>query len=90
LDEKASDPVVACQIDKCYASMLHFLNKYPDAEKGLLANANAGGENVARGVVMGAIYGFAAGVKGLAGLEKGLTEAVAVLSEAEALAAVAS
>lgn len=34
-------------------------------EKGLLANANCGGENVHRGIVLGAILGAAVGVGGI-------------------------
>ncbi len=49
LDPRESDPVVACYIDQNYASLLHFLAKYDGFEEALLANANAGGENVHRG-----------------------------------------
>lgn len=50
LNSKAADPMVACYIDGAFAALLHLLNKYgDDPEAALLANANAGGENVARG-----------------------------------------
>ena len=43
-----------------------FLNyKYADnLEKACLANANAGGENVARGSLMGALFGATYGMQG--------------------------
>jgi hypothetical protein len=34
-----------------------------DPKAGLLANANTGGENVARGAVLGAVYGAGLGMK---------------------------
>ena len=53
LNTAAPDPVVACYVDSNFASMLHLLAKYPDFKSGVLANANAGGENVHRGLVLG-------------------------------------
>lgn len=41
-----------------YPSLIHFAGKYTgDFERGLLANANCGGENVHRGIVLGALIG---------------------------------
>jgi hypothetical protein len=54
--------------------MLQLLFKYPDPLQGLLANTNAGGENVARGAMMGAIYGFLHGPAPLLSLSSKLTE----------------
>lgn len=34
-------------------------------EEGLLASTNAGGENVARGATLGALYGAAVGMSGV-------------------------
>ena len=54
-----SDPMVACYIDSSFPALLHFAYRYADAgpRVALLANANAGGENVARGSVLGALFG---------------------------------
>eukprot|EP00746_Dinoflagellata_sp_MGD_P004232 gnl/MRDRNA2_/MRDRNA2_108165_c0_seq1.p1 gnl/MRDRNA2_/MRDRNA2_108165_c0~~gnl/MRDRNA2_/MRDRNA2_108165_c0_seq1.p1 ORF type:complete len:355 (-),score=66.71 gnl/MRDRNA2_/MRDRNA2_108165_c0_seq1:83-1147(-) len=60
-----SDPVVACYIDPNFQSLLHFTAKYDDFKDCLLANANAGGENVHRGLVLGAVMGAGAGAKGI-------------------------
>merc|ERR1719409_94286 len=62
LDPRAADPVVACYIDSNFVSLLHFLVKYPDFKSAALANANCGGENVHRGLVLGAVLGAAHGV----------------------------
>ena len=53
------DPMVACYIDSSFPAMLFMLYKYADKDIGTvaLANANAGGENVARGSALGAILG---------------------------------
>lgn len=69
-----SDPVVACYIDQSYAAMLHFAAKYGGSfEKCLLASANAGGENVHRGLVLGALVGAEAGASAIpAELKEGL------------------
>lgn len=59
-----SDPMVACYIDSSFPAMLHLAYRYADhgPRMGLLANANAGGENVARGSALGALFGAAYGV----------------------------
>merc|ERR1719409_110400 len=62
LDARAADPVVACYVDSNFVSLLHFLVKYPDFKSAALANANCGGENVHRGLVLGAVLGAAHGV----------------------------
>ena len=62
LDPRSADPVVACYIDSNFVSLLHFLGKYPDFKSAALANANCGGENVHRGLVLGAVLGAAHGV----------------------------
>ena len=51
--------MVACYIDSSFPALLFFLYKYADApmSTAALANANAGGENVARGSVLGAVLG---------------------------------
>merc|ERR1719320_675720 len=59
------DPMAACYIDSSFPAMLFLLYKYADSvEKAILANANAGGENVARGALVGAIIGAHYGMDG--------------------------
>ena len=59
------DPMAACYIDQSFPALLHFAYKYADSpEQAVLANANAGGENVARGSLLGAIMGAAFGMQG--------------------------
>jgi len=58
--------MVACYIDDSFPAMLHFAFKYAhSAEEAILASANAGGENVARGALIGALLGAAHGMRGL-------------------------
>lgn len=54
-----TDPMVACYIDSSFPAMLHLAYRYADMgpKTALLANANAGGENVARGSALGALLG---------------------------------
>ena len=64
------DPMTACYIDSAFPVMLFMAVKYGDfdeggaaaAEKMLLASANAGGENVARGSLLGALAGASVGL----------------------------
>uniref|UniRef100_A0A7S3FTU6 ADP-ribosylglycohydrolase n=1 Tax=Strombidium rassoulzadegani TaxID=1082188 RepID=A0A7S3FTU6_9SPIT len=59
-----SDPMVACYIDSSFPALLFIVYKYAsDTETAILANANAGGENVARGSLLGALVGAAHGIK---------------------------
>lgn len=71
------DPMVACYIDSSFPALLIFAAKYAKAgpKAALLASANAGGENVARGAALGALMGAAYGSdawKGDAWLVEGL------------------
>lgn len=62
----SSDPMTACYIDSAFPVLLFFVYKYgEDPEKLLLASANAGGENVARGSLLGALAGAQYGLSGL-------------------------
>jgi len=62
----SQDPMTACYLGSSFPSMLHLAYKYSDSpEAALLANTNTGGENVARGAVLGAVMGAAHGMKGL-------------------------
>lgn len=60
-----NDPMVACYIDDGFPALLFFGNKYAKlpVTKALLASANAGGENVHRGAVLGTLLGAASGVQ---------------------------
>ena len=59
------DPMVACYIASSFPAMLYFAHKYGDNyESLLLASANAGGENVARGSLLGALAGARFGLSG--------------------------
>lgn len=80
------DPVVACYLTSSYPSLMHFAAKYAtDFERGVLANANAGGENVHRGIVLGALLGAAAGESAIPEhLKTGLKEYDALRQEIEA------
>lgn len=58
--------MTACYIDSSFPAMLWFLYKYAHSfEECILANANAGGENVARGALIGVIMGAKHGMKGM-------------------------
>lgn len=69
--------------------MLHFAYKYGgDFESCLLANTNCGGENVARGMVLGALLGAAHGVKGIPPhLKEGLKDSEGIAKDVEAFLA---
>jgi len=82
LDPSGPDPVVACYIDSNFASLLHFAAKYRSFEEMLLANANSGGENVHRGLVLGALIGAEWGASKIpAELKAGLHFSAAVDAE---------
>lgn len=56
------DPTVSCYLEQSFPALLHFAAKYDTKfEEALLANANVGGENVHRGIILGALLGAAAG-----------------------------
>lgn len=61
------DPMVACYVDGAFSALLHFAYKYANVSvsDALLASANAGGENVHRGAVLGALVGAAAGAQAI-------------------------
>merc|ERR1711924_311575 len=65
LDLSQPDPVVACYVEPSFASLLLLAAKYEGFEAGVLANANAGGENVHRGLVLGALLGAQVGESGI-------------------------
>ena len=89
LDTDKEDPVVACYIDQNFVSLLHLLSKYHSFSDLVLANANCGGENVHRGLVLGALIGAQVGASGIPReLKEGLHHSQAI--EAEVLAFVAA
>ena len=69
--------------------MLHFAYKYGNNfEHCLLANANTGGENVARGQVLGALLGCAIGATRIpAYLKDGLPNAAKISQDIDAFIA---
>lgn len=66
--------------------MLHFAYKYGgNFESCLLANANTGGENVARGQTLGALIGCAIGSSRIpAHLKEGLVNSASISSDIDA------
>jgi ADP-ribosyl-[dinitrogen reductase] hydrolase len=83
------DPMVACYIDSSFPAMLFMLHKYADSDMATVAcaNANAGGENVARGAVLGAVLGARHGGLGSAAgwLEDGLFDRLDINQEIDAV-----
>ena len=76
-------------MSSAFPALLHFAHKYAhDPAAALLASANAGGENVHRSCVLGALLGAAHGDGGLAPwLIEGLTARGEIEAEAAAFAA---
>ena len=49
---------LSCNIEKAFPTICHFLLRYPtEAAKALTSNSLAGGDNAARGLILGMIYG---------------------------------
>jgi len=65
--QRRRDPMTACYIDSSYPALLHFVWKYGNGSvsNGLLASANAGGENVARGISLGFVLGLLHGFESI-------------------------
>ena len=70
-------------IDQNWASLLLLLAKHGDDLRGcLLANANAGGENVHRGLVLGALVGAQVGARAIPDeLKRGLKHSAEIEKE---------
>lgn len=84
------DPMTACYIDSSFPAMLFFAYKYsPSGTQTMLSkSASAGGENVARTSLLGALAGAAEGYSGYpALLKEGLHGAPQLLEETLALSA---
>lgn len=74
--------MVACYIDSSYPALLFFAYKYADSpEAAILANANAGGENVARGSLLGALMGAKHGLPSFPAWAHGLKQKDAIMHE---------
>jgi len=73
-------------LDSNFPTVLHFTYKYgADFESAILANANCGGENVARGMVMGALIGAAHGASRIPQhLKDGLKDSATIAKDIEA------
>ena len=84
IEQEKSDPMVACYIESSFPAMLFIVYKYADSvEKAILASANAGGENVARGSILGALIGAAHGMSQFPEWTKGLYEKDKIMAEIE-------
>lgn len=83
------DPVVACYLDSNFPATLSMTYKHgADFEAALLANANVGGENVNRGMVMGALLGAAHGASRIPShLKDGLKDSAGIARDIEAFVA---
>eukprot|EP00669_Euglena_mutabilis_P010126 TRINITY_DN4908_c0_g1_i1.p1 TRINITY_DN4908_c0_g1~~TRINITY_DN4908_c0_g1_i1.p1 ORF type:complete len:346 (-),score=115.47 TRINITY_DN4908_c0_g1_i1:164-1201(-) len=83
-----TDPMVACYVDSSFPALLHFAARYGDVgpRNALLANANAGGENVGRGSALGALVGAAWGISGFPQPLRELHDGPAILGEIGAVA----
>ena len=82
-----ADPMVACYLGSSFPALLHFIYKYADEgpAAALLASTNAGGENVARGAALGAVFGAAYGMQGWPGwATEGLTRGKELRAEIDA------
>jgi ADP-ribosylglycohydrolase len=82
---RGRDPMCACYISSALPVLLVFAYKYAEDPVGaLLASANAGGENVARGAALGALLGAAYGEAAWAGhpwLQADLKDHTAIAAE---------
>ena len=66
MQQTFQDPMCACYIDSSFPTLLYYAHKYgDDPENALLRSTNAGGENVARGALLGALLGAKFGISKL-------------------------
>lgn len=84
-----NDPLTACYLDSAIPAMLFMVAKYAGTEDSLrtclLANANRGGENVAAGALLGALFGADVGFEAIpAELKTGLVGGEEAEAEIEA------
>lgn len=86
IDRHDSDPMVACYIDSAFPALLFFAYKYGHSvEEAILASANAGGENVARGALLGALVGAQHGFAGFPAWTSALKDKDAIMQEIDQL-----
>eukprot|EP01038_Epipyxis_sp_PR26KG_P007564 gene7564-10305_t len=84
VESSRSDPMVACYIDSSFPALLFFAYKYADStEAAILASANAGGENVARGSLLGALLGASRGMESFPAWSYDLYEKEVITNEIE-------
>ncbi|CAK9046483.1 unnamed protein product [Durusdinium trenchii] len=83
------DPMTSTSLEEGFPSILHYMFRYHDSFPALLlAQANAGGECVHRGTLLGALAGAAHGMKGIpAEWLSGLVERQKIKEEIEAYVA---
>ena len=83
VSKQSGDPMVACYIESSFPALLFMVYKYASSVEGaVLANANAGGENVARGSLLGALLGAAHWIGGFpAWAVDGLEDREAIVKE---------
>ncbi len=82
-----ADPMTACYVNSNFPAMLYFAYKYAeDPQEALLANANAGGECVARGALLGAVVGAAHGMEGWKRKKRSKLDIIGGLTESEKIA----
>jgi len=82
VESSRSDPMVHCYIDSSFPAMLFIVYKYAGSvEKAILASANAGGENVARGSILGTLVGAAHGMSQFPEWTNGLYEKDKIMAE---------
>jgi ADP-ribosyl-[dinitrogen reductase] hydrolase len=82
IEGMGADPVVPCSIEKCFPVLLIMMYKYADSlEAAILANANAGGENLARGALLGAAIGAAHGMDAFPEWTQALHEKDIIMAE---------
>jgi ADP-ribosyl-[dinitrogen reductase] hydrolase len=75
-----------CPIEKNFPALLLIAYKYADSvEKAILANANAGGENVSRGHLLGPLLGAALGFEAFPAWTKDLVNAKDIENEIDLL-----
>lgn len=85
VERARGDPMVACYIDSSFPALLFFAYKYAESpEAAVLANANAGGENVARGSLLGALVGAAHGLEAFPAWSHGLYAKDEIMAEIDA------
>jgi ADP-ribosyl-[dinitrogen reductase] hydrolase len=92
VNKSGQDPMTACYITTSFPAMLYFAAKYESQglRRMLLASVNAGGENVARSSLLGALMGASVGASQIdadAGRAARLRDGLVLTEELESVAA---